>query len=933
MSEEQLIQTPSVFGETGNFLLERELGRGGMGGVYMGRDKMLDRPVAVKVMLKEYGSDPAFVEKFKKEAQAAARLIHPNIAQIYSYGIADGMPYIAMELVAGGSLDQVMRNSGAHTDIPRVMKICEQVAQALRCAADQGLVHGDVKPENVLLDSNGNAKLVDFGLAAMQKDTNEIWGTPYYIAPEKVKKEPVDYRADMYSLGGTLYHALCGVAPFEGDDAAAVVRKRFEGAPLKPSEVRPGISPQVDFLVMKMLALDPAERYPTFEALLEDFKRVMASGLSNTGTLSTTGMIPGAEAPAQGAAPSGGKRIKFKTKRRMTVTTAGAGASEGASEGTEGEGAEEPSGKKRLSGFNADLTAGGGADEEEEGGVGGKVALVVGGVIGVIALVAGGLVWYQVSDRKAREAALQADIDRGFAAAHLSLEKTRSAAIKFADELDAFADAAIADCRKPTKQLKEVLSSRYSDSVIAMLQPGPTKELLDAIASTNVAAQAQAAAQPAAGQQSPAQPAAAAPTPAPAAAAQVHRFPPPTEDEADPNSPEGQQYLERKAKWEAEQKAKAAAPQAAEAQPGGTPAEPQKDESGKLTEPPSAVTDMAELWGKAYGCKACAIRVRKAVTELVAEIDEAVKVTSGDEQTMRKLVDRSNAIKDKYEAIKGSKDVVTVEKNKGFINSRGKKTVEQTVRRLREQELEEQRKIEKEKAAAEEAARKERLAKEKAEKIERETAMAKERFEKVVADGKIRQLDWKGATRMLDQLELETAEGQLALKHQKRKVECMEKMQDILVQNLKGYTFMRGNKDPKFNLRGATVVDVDANKITVQKKGSPKAKSIPWQTFYGQSQGGNYHNSLDELISRFILKSGSVPGSKRLSLKERFEAMVGVTFILQIVCADDASAVSYSEKIIKEAVKSFPDMINTAKEFFPDVDFSDVATDVANEQI
>ncbi|MBR1921023.1 MAG: serine/threonine protein kinase, partial [Kiritimatiellae bacterium] len=268
MSEEQLIATPGVFGETGNFLLEREMGRGGMGGVYMGRDKMLDRPVAVKVMLKEYGADADFVEKFKREAQAAARLIHPNIAQVYSYGIAEGMPYIAMELVAGGSLDQLMRNAGASIDITRVMKIGEQVAQALRCAADQGVVHGDVKPENVLLDANGNAKLVDFGLAAMQKNTNEIWGTPYYIAPEKVKKEPVDFRADMYSLGGTLYHALTGVAPFEGEDAAAVVRKRLQGPPVAPSQVRKGVSPQIDAMILKMLALNPADRYPSFEALL-----------------------------------------------------------------------------------------------------------------------------------------------------------------------------------------------------------------------------------------------------------------------------------------------------------------------------------------------------------------------------------------------------------------------------------------------------------------------------------------------------------------------------------------------------------------------------------------------------------------------------------------------------------------------------------------
>ena len=126
---EQLIPTPGTFGDNGNFLLERELGAGGMGGVYMGRDKMLDRPVAVKVMLKEYGSDPEFVEKFKKEAQAAAKLIHPNIAQIYSYGICDGMPYIAMELIAGGSLDSLMKHAeDGKTDVPRVMKICQQVA-------------------------------------------------------------------------------------------------------------------------------------------------------------------------------------------------------------------------------------------------------------------------------------------------------------------------------------------------------------------------------------------------------------------------------------------------------------------------------------------------------------------------------------------------------------------------------------------------------------------------------------------------------------------------------------------------------------------------------------------------------------------------------------------------------------------------------------
>ena len=274
MSDEQLIPTPSLFGETENFLLERELGQGGMGGVYLGRDKMLDRPVAVKVMLPEYGKDPEFVDKFKREAQAVAKLLHPNIAQVYSYGICKEMPYIAMELVTGTSLDKMIEHNKGTTEVQRVIKIIQQIAQALQCASDMGIIHGDVKPENILLDANGNAKLVDFGLAAMQKDTNEIWGTPFYISPEKVKKEPVDFRADMYSLGGTLYHALTGVPPFDGDDAIAVVKARFAGAPKKPSDVRPGLTPAVDELVMTMLALNKEDRYPSFEALIEQIKEV-----------------------------------------------------------------------------------------------------------------------------------------------------------------------------------------------------------------------------------------------------------------------------------------------------------------------------------------------------------------------------------------------------------------------------------------------------------------------------------------------------------------------------------------------------------------------------------------------------------------------------------------------------------------------------------
>ena len=465
---EQLIKTPGVFGDNGNFLLERELGAGGMGGVYMGRDKMLDRPVAVKVMLKEYGADPEFVEKFKKEAQAAAKLIHPNIAQIYSYGICEGMPYIAMELVAGGSLDSLMKHAGAgKTEVPRVMKICQQVAQALQCASDQGYVHGDVKPENVLLDANGNAKLVDFGLAGMQKDTKEIWGTPYYISPEKVKLEEVDYRADMYSLGGTLFHALTGKPPFDGDDVTAVVKARFTNPPPKPSSLRPELSPQIDALVTKMLAFKKEDRFPSFEALIEEFKKVMTTGLETTRKLERPEEIGAAKKPAAGG-------TRKMTMKRRTTTIKKTGSLGGTASLT---GVEPPAADSAGSPGAEEAKPETAEDEEEGGNLGLKVIGAVAGAIALIGLVIGGLVWYQVADKKARERERQVQISRGIKAARDAISETAAVAAKFADDVDALVATAEENCQKATTEIKDLMPD-YADA----LKPAPTKELLDAMA-------------------------------------------------------------------------------------------------------------------------------------------------------------------------------------------------------------------------------------------------------------------------------------------------------------------------------------------------------------------------------------------------------------------------------------------------------------------
>ncbi len=882
MSEEQLIKTPGPFGENGNFMLERELGRGGMGGVYMGRDKMLDRPVAVKVMLKEYGSDPEFVEKFKREAQAVARLIHPNIAQVYSYGFSEGMPYIVMELVAGGSLEGLMKTKGADIDIPRVMKICEQVAQALRCAADQGLVHGDVKPENVLLDANGNAKLVDFGLAAMQKETDEIWGTPYYIAPEKVRKQPVDYRADMYALGGTLYHALTGVPPFDGEDAIAVVKKRFQGPPKKPSELRPGISPQIDALVMTMLADDPKDRFPSFEALLEEFKKVMATGLSLTSPIPPVT----ADAKPAGTTTTRTKKLVMK-KKTFKVKPAG----EDVPELDDGAPAALPAHHHPPKKIDA------GDDEEEGGGLGLKVVGVVVGVIALIGAVVGGLVWYQVAAEKARVREEQAQIARGFSDTKSALRHMREAAVAFGENFESFAAEAVADCQRPTDQLRKILSERYSQSVIDQLQPPPTAELLAAIAATNAPAAA-----PDAGSLPPGMDAATASNMVAAVAGAMTQM--------------------------AEAMAGAMTQAVGEMAGAMTSAEPaadapKVDADGKSTEVPAVVGDINGLWEKAYQCQACAIRIGQAITTLLADIDQALATTGDDRATMDRLVARNNELKDRYESIKASKDVETVQKNKGIINGRSKKLIDQTVRRLREEAAEAARKKAKDEADAAEKARLAAIAEAKAAKVQAEVEGAKAKFEGLAAGRTFALLDWKSARRQLEtaQGECETPEGELAYKAEIRKVAAMEAVQTVLGRNLKNYTFAKGK------LKGFTVTKTTASNLYYVKKAGGKETELSWVKFYRDQ-----HTSFNEVLNKFV-KNGRINGNPKLSLKDWGEAMVGAALTMRLVCSDDPSAAAFGDVLIKDAVKAYPDLIKQAKDVFPDIDFGEVAAEAAAEEV
>lgn len=264
-----------VPGKLGTFLLLEELGRGGMGVVYRGMDMALGRPVAIKVMHKSLGDDPQFLENFLREARAAAAINHKNVVQIFSFGREKGQPYLVMELVDGGRLDAFI-TSGQPLTEAQALDICLDVAEGLKSAQDAGLMHGDIKPANILFDKKGVAKVADFGLASFIRQQKggqrDIWGTPFYIAPEKARRIKSDQRADIYSLGATMFHALAIRPPFDGDTPTEVVLARLQLPPPDISTIRQDLHQDLVRIINRMLAADTLMRYPNYASLISDLQ-------------------------------------------------------------------------------------------------------------------------------------------------------------------------------------------------------------------------------------------------------------------------------------------------------------------------------------------------------------------------------------------------------------------------------------------------------------------------------------------------------------------------------------------------------------------------------------------------------------------------------------------------------------------------------------
>jgi predicted Ser/Thr protein kinase len=278
-----------IQGRLGPFLITGILGEGGMGAVYRGTDTALERPVAVKVLQRQMAAGAEAIEGFRREAQAAARMNHGNIARIYAFGVEDDQPYIVMEFVNGKPLMDFIDRIGA-LETRFVLHVGIQAAEALNEAASHGLLHGDVKPENILTADDGHAKLIDFGLAALANRPGSavIWGSPHYIPPERIiRGQRLDLRADLYSLGATLYHALTGHTPFTGNTPADVAKARLETVPPTPAVVRPEVDAETSALVMRMMSRSPDDRHADYRSLIHD----MSGILERLGGFSTRGYL------------------------------------------------------------------------------------------------------------------------------------------------------------------------------------------------------------------------------------------------------------------------------------------------------------------------------------------------------------------------------------------------------------------------------------------------------------------------------------------------------------------------------------------------------------------------------------------------------------------------------------------------------------------
>jgi serine/threonine-protein kinase len=262
----------------GRYRILRKLGSGGMANVYLAEDEDLGRRVAIKILNDRYANDELFIERFRREAKSAAALSHPNIVSIYDRGEAEGTYYIAMEVIEGRSLKELILTRGP-LPIGQAIAFTFEILDALRFAHRHGIIHRDVKPHNILIGGE-RLKVTDFGIAragaSQMTEAGSIMGTAQYLSPEQARGAPVTASSDLYSVGIVLYEMLTGKVPFSGDSAIEIAMKHLNELPKPPSKIRPEIPEDLDHVVLRALAKAPEDRYQTAEEFAEDLHRVEA---------------------------------------------------------------------------------------------------------------------------------------------------------------------------------------------------------------------------------------------------------------------------------------------------------------------------------------------------------------------------------------------------------------------------------------------------------------------------------------------------------------------------------------------------------------------------------------------------------------------------------------------------------------------------------
>ena len=317
----------------GDFIIQQELGRGGMGVVYLSHQISLDRSAALKVLSDQLANDSQFVNNFIREARAAAKLNHSYIVQAYAVGEDEGVFYFAMEDIGGKTMKDVLAEQ-KKLPCDQALLIVQQIAEALNYAwVEQKLIHRDIKPDNIMLTASGRAKLSDLGLASIGEETHsensdEIMGTPQYISPEHLTGAPTDGRSDIYSLGATLYHFVTGRFPYNGKTVNEIAAQHLHGTLIPPHKVNPEIPLDVSRLIMRMMERNPQNRYQSAAELLDDIRAIRHASDSVTASIhlppvsSSGGEAPGPEKKKVLKKSSDGKKLRMTSSQ--TVSAAGA---------------------------------------------------------------------------------------------------------------------------------------------------------------------------------------------------------------------------------------------------------------------------------------------------------------------------------------------------------------------------------------------------------------------------------------------------------------------------------------------------------------------------------------------------------------------------------------------------------------------------------